>query len=92
MEDREDNIYLNSKINEIYATTELNQYFTNPLDNAIDLLITFPIKEEISLSKFVVTIGEKVVLSKVMEKEKAEEKYSDSIASGNQGFISRYDE
>ena len=54
--------------------------------------ISFPIKEEINLSKFVVTIGEKVVLSKVMEKEKAEEKYSDSIASGNQGFISRYDE
>ena len=27
-----------------------------------------------------------------MPKEKAEEKYNDSIASGNQGFISRYDE
>ena len=92
MEDRENTIYLNSKINEIYATTELTQYFTNPLDNAIELSISFPIKEEINLSKFVVTIGEKVVLSKVMAKEKAEEKYSDSIASGNQGFISRYDE
>ena len=92
MEDREDTIYLNSKINEIYATTELTQYFTNPLDNAIELSISFPIKEEIDLSKFVVTRGEKVVLSKVMAKEKAEEKYSDSIASGNQGFISRYDE
>ena len=66
MEDREDNIYLNSKINEIYATTELTQYFTNPLDNAIDLSITFPIKEEINLSKFVATIGEKVILSKVI--------------------------
>ena len=92
MEDREDTIYLNSNINEIYATTELIQYFTNPLDNAIELSISFPIKEEISLTKFVVTIGEKIVLSKVMSKEKAEEKYSDSIASGNQGFISRYDE
>ena len=92
MEEREDTIYLNSRVNEIYAATELTQYFTNPLDSAIELSITFPIKEEISLTKFVVTIGEKIVLSKVMAKEKAEEKYNDSMASGNQGFISRYDE
>ena len=92
MEEREDTIYLSSKVNEIYAATELTQYFTNPLDSAIELSITFPIKEEISLTKFVVTIGDKIVLSKVMPKEKAEEKYNDSMASGNQGFISRYDE
>ena len=92
MEEREDTIYLNSNVNEIYASTELIQYFSNPLDNAIGLTISFPIKEEISLTKFVVIIDEKVVLSKVMAKEKAEEKYNDSIASGNQGFISTYDE
>ena len=92
MEEREDTIYLNSNVNEIYASTELTQYFSNPLDNDIELTISFPIKEEISLTKFVVIIDEKVVLSKVMAKEKAEEKYNDSIASGNQGFISTYDE
>ena len=92
MEERDDTIYLSSQVNEIFATTELIQFFTNPLDNAIELSISFPIKEEISLTKFVVTIGEKMVISKVMKKEKAEEKYEDSIASGNQGFISRYNE
>ena len=92
MEERDDTIYLNSQVNEIFATTELIQFFTNPLDNAIELSISFPIKEEISLTKFVVTIGEKMVISKVMKKEKEEEKYEDSIASGNQGFISRYNE
>jgi hypothetical protein len=90
MDNREDTIYLQSNINEIYAITELTQYFSNPLDNAIELSITFPIKEEINLTKFVVFIGDKVVLSKVMSKEKAEEKYSDSIASGNTAFISTY--
>ena len=74
MEEREDTIYLNSNVNEIYASTELTQYFSNPLDNDIELTISFPIKEEISLTKFVVIIDEKVVLSKVMAKEKAEEK------------------
>ena len=92
MEEKDDTIYLSSKVNEIYATTELTQYFTNTLEEAIELTILFPIKDEISLSKFVVAIGDKIVLSKVMPKEKAEEKYNDVIASGNVGVISKYEE
>ena len=92
MEEKDDTIYLSSKVNEIYATTELTQYFTNTLEEAIELTILFPIKDEISLSKFVVAIGDKIVLSKVMSKEKAEEKYNDVIASGNVGVISKYEE
>ena len=92
MDQSEGIIYLNSYINEIYATTDLTQYFTNPLDNAIELVITFPIKEEINLTKFSVEIGNKIVVSKVLPKEKAKEKYVDAIASGNTGFISSYNE
>ena len=39
---------------------------------------------------FVVSIDDKIIISKVMSKEKAEEKYNDAIASGNVGFISSY--
>ena len=92
MESKDDIIYLNSKVNELYATTELTQYFTNTLNESIELTISFPIKEEINLSKFVISIDNKTVLSKVMPKEKAEEKYNDSIASGNVGFISNYND
>ena len=92
MEKKDDIIYLNSKINEIFASTDLTQYFTNTLKDSIELTILFPIKEEITLSKFVVSIDDKIVLSKVMAKEKAEEKYNDSVASGNVGFYSRYSE
>ena len=45
-----------------------------------------PILNKISLSKFVVRIDDKVIISKVMPKEKAEEKYNDTLASGNVGF------
>jgi len=34
---------------------------------------------EIQLSKFVITIGNKIIISKVLEKAKAEEKYTDTI-------------
>ena len=92
MEEREDTIYLHSQINEVYASTELTQYFTNPLDKTIELSISFPIKEEINLTKFIVTIGEKTVVSKIMAKEKAEEKYNDTLVSGNTGFISSFND
>ena len=53
MEKKDDNIiYITSNVNEIFASTELVQYFTNTLDNPIELTILFPIKEELSLSNF----------------------------------------
>lgn len=82
--------YINCSINEIYAVTEIKQTFTNKQQKNIELSIRFPIKEEIQLNKFVVFKGEEIILSKVMDKEKAIEKYSDSIAEGNTGIISSY--
>ena len=93
MNDKDDNtVYITSKVNEIFASTELIQYFTNPLKNSIELTILIPIKEEINFSKFVVSMDDQIILSKVMPKEKAEEKYNDAIASGNVGVISSYQE
>ena len=89
---REDTIYLTSKINEVFASTQITQYFTNLLDDSIELSISFPIKEEINLLKFAIKIGEKVILSKIMEKDIAEEKYNEAIEIGNIGFISKYNE
>ena len=40
MESKDDIIYLNSKVNELYATTELTQYFTNKLNESIELTIS----------------------------------------------------
>ena len=89
---RDDTVYLFSKINEIFATTEVTQFFTNKLENPIELIILFPIIEKLSLSKFSIRIDDKEIISKIISKEKAEEKYNDSISSGNMGFISRYED
>ena len=92
MEEREDIIYLNSNINEIFATTELIQYFSNPLESSIELTISFQIHEEINLTKFIITVDDKIYISKIMPKEKAEEKYNDAISSGNIGLLSKYED
>jgi len=91
-EKQDDIVYISSEINEIFSTTEVKQSFTNELDNPIELSISFPIIERLTLSKFIVTIDDKTIISKVLTKEKAEEKYNDVISSGNAGFISRYEE
>ena len=89
----EDNVvFINSNINELFATSEVTQSFTNTLQKSIELTVSFPLKPEIQLSKFVITIGNKIIISKVLEKGKAEEKYTDTIASGNTGFLSTFDE
>ena len=85
-------VYITSDVNEIFASTEVTQYFTNELENPIELKILFPINKKLSLSKFIVSMDEKNIISKVMSKEKAEEKYVDTIASGNVGFKSSYED
>ena len=70
----EDTVYLSSKINEVFAITEMTQYFTNELPNPRELTILFPIMKEIILSKFEVTIDDKVIVSKIMPKEYSERK------------------
>ncbi len=86
----ENTVFLNCEANEVFLSTQATQYFTNLLSNPIELSINFPIKQEIQLNNFVVTIGSKTVISKILPKEKAEEKYDDSISSGNTGFIGNY--
>ena len=89
-EKAEDTIYIKSSINEVFASTEVLQYFKNTLDTTIEMSVSFPMKKEISLSKFEVTIGDRKVSSKIMKKEIAQEKYEESISQGNVGFISEY--
>ena len=86
----ENTVFLNCEANEVFLSTQATQYFTNLLSNPIELSINFPIKQEIQLNNFVVTIGSKTVISKILPKEKAEEKHDDSISSGNTGFMGNY--
>ncbi len=91
--DKDDEIvFINSSINEVFASSEVIQYFTNNLNVAVELTVSFPIKHEIQLTKFIVTIGNKTVISKILSKEKANEKYTDAIASGNTAILSSFKE
>ena len=82
---------VNSTVNELFAKSIVTQKFSNPTDNPIELKIYIIKNDKLLFSSFKCKIGDNVeVKSKVIKKEKAEVKYTDSIASGNAAiFVSQ---
>ena len=76
-------IEINSQINELYAKSIATQKVVNDSDKTIELKIYVYKHPNIIFNSFSVKIGDSVIVkSKVIKKEKAEEKYTDSISSG----------
>ena len=77
-------VNIDTEINEIFSKTILTQTFTNVSKNPIELKIYVCRKNGLIFSSFSAKIGDSIkVKSKLIKKEKAEEKYTDSISSGN---------
>ena len=83
-----DSINIVTDINELIAQTEVTQYFKNTKKSPIELQMTIPKLSNNNLTRFEMTLGNKKVISKLIENGKAKEKYTDAIATGNYGFIS----
>ena len=81
-------VNIDVELNEFYSTTNITQYYYNHHNKSVELILKFPHDSSIQFSKFTLLINGKIVISKVLEKEKAKEKYNDAIASGNAGAIS----
>ena len=80
-----------SKVNELYIKTLVTQKLKNETENPIELKIYVDKIENMIFSSFSAKIGDSIeVKSKVIKKSKAEEKYTDSISSGNAAiFVSK---
>ena len=92
-------IYLNTKVdietklNEIFASIKVVQSINNYTNNPIELEIYINKEiDNIIFTSFEAKIGNSVLAkSKVIKTEKAEEKYSDSISSGNTSIFTTLD-
>ena len=82
---------IDSNVNELFAKTKVIQKFKNPTESPLELKIFVYKKEGLIFTSFNCQIGDSIkVKSKVIKKEKAEVKYTDSIASGNAAiFVSQ---
>ena len=89
-ETKEENIFIKSDVNEFYAITQVTQYYKNNNKVPVELSIIYPLRKEINFRKFTININGKKSISKIFPKEKAEEKYTDAMAGGNIGVLSKY--
>ena len=79
----EPTVEIYSQINELYSKTKVTQRLKNETENPLELQIYVNKNINCIFSSFSAKIGDSIeVKSKVIQKSKAEEKYSDSIASG----------
>ena len=75
-------------INELICQTEVTQYFKNTKKNPIELEIELPKINSCNITKFEMIQNNIKVVSQLLEKEKAKEKYNDTISTGNYGLVS----
>ena len=78
-------------INEIFSRTEVELSYENNKENPVEIIVEVPMRSEIIFKHLTIKIKDKIIETKVIESNKAEEKYNDAIASGNTGIASSYD-
>ena len=81
-------ININTNINELICQTEVIQYFKNSRETAIELEMVIPQLSDINITRFEVIKKDQKIISQLLEKEKAKEKYNDTISTGNSSLIS----
>ena len=87
---KEESIFIKSDVNEFYAITQVTQYYKNNNNAPVELSIIYPLRKEINFRKFTINVNGKKSVSKIFPKEKADEKYTDAMAGGNIGILSKY--
>ena len=80
-------IYETINANEIFAKTQIYQTFSNDYNFPLEIKIEIPLLNNYTLTKFNIKLDNKIIISKILEKEKGEEKYTDEISSGNTAFL-----
>ena len=88
LENKYDTINIITSINELIVQTEVTQCFKNTKSSPIELQMTIPKLANNNLTRFEMTMNNQKVISKIIENGKAKEKYTDTIATGNYGFLS----
>ena len=86
--DKANSIEIITHINELICQTQVTQYFKNPRESPIELEIILPKLSDCFITKFEMIKNNQKVVSKLLEKERAEIKYNDTITTGYYSFIS----
>lgn len=76
-----------AKLKDSIGVILMTQVYLNDKEGPIELEFQFPKEKKSMVSKMIVTIADKTIEAKILEKEKAKEKYDDAIAAGNSATL-----
>ena len=86
-------IEIYSLVNELYCKTKVTQKLKNESKKPLEIKVFLDAHMKYILTSFTAKIGDSIeVKSKLIKKTKAEEKYTDSISSGNAAIYVSYEE
>ncbi len=86
-----DDVKIHTNINEYYQEIIKEITLNNNDSSHIDLNLKIPLDNEEIFTKFEAIKGKEIINSKIIEKEKGEEKFSDDLAEGNIPIIIKQD-
>lgn len=67
----------------VIAVIDIVQTYYNHSQNPLEVTLLFPVEKDHALGKLNIQIGDDIIEGKILNKEKAEEKYEDAVAGGN---------
>ncbi|MDO6514333.1 VIT and VWA domain-containing protein [Neptuniibacter sp. 2_MG-2023] len=76
--------HVNVVIEDMYATTTIEQTFHNPNSNDLEAIYSFPVPEKAAVGEFSYWIDGKPVTGEVVEKQQARQIYEQQKAQGNE--------
>ena len=81
---------IKTEIRGSFAVINVELRYVNPyVYSPLECTYVFPVEKTTILAKFEALIDNRVIATKVMEKEKAKEKFDDAIASGHAAVIAK---
>lgn len=81
------NLKAQAEVNFPVIVWKVEQVFTNPTEEFVELIYTFPTTHGSILQNITVQLGEKRLLGQVVSATQADDSYSDSIADGNSAIL-----
>ena len=77
------NVEIKSELRGALATTNVELKYLNPSEtNPLECTYTYPLEKTSFLAKLEVVIDDRIIETKIQDKEKAKERYDDAMASG----------
>eukprot|EP00347_Sterkiella_histriomuscorum_P014110 403362133 len=80
------------KVMNTIATIDIIQTYSNDTTDPLEITLNVPIEKDYGMGKLTIQIDDNLIEGKILEKEKAKEKYDDALASGHTAVIAQEDE